>query len=193
MPRTPRPAVTPRARTSAVAPPRERRGLEEAAGFCADALKDGGAQAIADRAAAYVNDATWKALVRKHRRGGCDELAELARAILDGKEQLHKAVGRVAGGLLGLFGWSRIERVFAQELASRIPLPWDAQLAAAARGLQIAGIYVCLVGNRDLADCACLRDVLEAEGKERVKKLIQGAVEDWKALPGVMSDAARDA
>ncbi|MES5822873.1 hypothetical protein [Streptomyces sp. RG80] len=180
----------PRRATPAPPPPsRERRRLEEVAGFCADTLKDGGAAAIADRASAYVSDATWKALVKKHRRKGCDDLAELARAILKGKEQLHDAVARTAGGLLGLLSRPRIERVFAQELARRIPLPWDAQLAAAARGLQIAGIYVCLVGNRDLTDCACLRDVLKAEGKERVKKLVQAGVEDWRSLPARMSDA----
>ncbi|WP_406167591.1 hypothetical protein [Streptomyces sp. NBC_00996] len=116
----------------------------------------------------------------------------LARNILKGKEQLHGAVGRAAGGLLGLLGRPRIERVFAQELASRIPLPWDGQLAAAARGLQIAGIYVCLVGNRGLTDCACLQDVLKAEGKERVKKLVKAAVEDWSLLPGRMSDVTGD-
>ncbi|MFC8664136.1 hypothetical protein [Streptomyces sp. NPDC057199] len=186
----PRAPTTPRARrTTAPAPPSpERRRLEEIAGFCADALKDGGAAAIADRASAYVTDATWKQLVKKHRRKGCDELAELARNILTGKEQLHGAVGRAAGGILGLLGRPRIERVFAQELASRIPLPWDAQLAAAARGLQIAGIYVCLVGNRELTDCACLKDVLKVEGRERLKKLIHAAVEDWRSLPGKMSD-----
>lgn len=190
----PRAAAVPRQQRAAPTPPSpERRRLEEVAGFCADTLKDGGAAAIADRASAYVSDATWKALVRKHRRKGCDELAELARAILKGKEQLHDAVAQTAGGLLGLLRRPRIERVFAQELARRIPLPWDAQLAAAARGLQIAGIYVCLVGNRELADCACLADVLKAEGKERVKKLIQAAVEDWRSLPARMSDVVGEA
>jgi len=85
-------------------------------------------------------------------------------------------------------GRPKIERVFAQELARRVPLPVDAQLSAAARGLQIAGIYVCVVGNRDLADCACLRDVLKAEGKERLQQLVQGAMEDWQWLPRRMGD-----
>ncbi|MEU8626854.1 hypothetical protein [Streptomyces sp. NPDC048669] len=163
---------------------RERQRAEAVAAFCLDALKDGGPAAIADRAAAYVSDETWKALVKKHRRRGCDDLAELARNILKGKELLHAAVGRTAGGLLGLFGRPPIARDFAQELASRIPLPGDAQLAAAARGLQVAGIYVCLTGNRDLAGCACLRDVLGLEGMGQIKKLIEGSVADWLELPG---------
>ncbi|NGN67649.1 hypothetical protein G5C51_27575 [Streptomyces sp. A7024] len=161
----------------------QRRRAEEVAAFCADVLKDGGAAAIADRAATYASDETWTALVKKHRRRGCHGLAELARAILNGKEQLHAAVGWAAAGLLGLMRRPRIEQIFAQELVRRIPLPADAKLIAAARGLQIAGIYVCLVGNRDLADCACLRDVLKVEGKARIKRLIEGAIEDWRELP----------
>jgi hypothetical protein len=166
----------------------ERRRLEEVASFCADSLKDGGTAAIADRAAAYVTDETWKLLLKKHRRKDCSDIAELARAILEGKEQLHHAIGRAADGLLGFFGRSRIERTFARELSSRIPLPWDAQLAAAARGLQIAGIYLCFIGNRELTDCACLRDVLTSEGKAKLQGLIQAAVEDWKSLPARMAD-----
>ncbi|MFF8534196.1 hypothetical protein ACF07B_19955 [Streptomyces sp. NPDC015532] len=126
--------------------------------------------------------------MKRHRKGGCDDLAQLARSILTGKDRLHDVVGRAAGGLFGLLGRPKIERVFAQELARRIPLPVDAQLSAAARGLQIAGIYVCIVGNRDLADCACLRDVLRAEGKERLKQLVQGAMDDWQWLPRRMRD-----
>ncbi|MFI6584094.1 hypothetical protein [Embleya sp. NPDC050493] len=161
--------------------------MEAVARCCADALDGGGAAAIADRAAMYVSDETWRALVKKHRRRGCDDLARLARDILGGKEHLHDVVARSAGGLLGFLGRSRIERAFAQELARTIPLPLDAQLTAAARGLQIAGIYVCLVGNRNLAECACLRDVFKVEGKERVVQLMQGAVGDWRELPTRLS------
>lgn len=157
--------------------------MEAVARFCADALGGWGAVNIADRATTYVSDETWRALVKKHRRRGCDDLAQLARDIFKGKEHLHDVVARSAGGLLGFLGRSRIERTFAQELARTIPLPVDAQLSAAARGLQIAGIYVCFVGNQNLADCACLRDVFKVEGKERLAQLMQGAVGDWRELP----------
>jgi hypothetical protein len=70
-----------------------------------------------------------------------------------------------------------------QEVVSRIPLPFDVKLSAAARALQIAGIYVCLVGGRGLAGCACLKDVLKVEGQAQVQKLILGSMQDWKELP----------
>ncbi len=171
---------------------RERQRAEEAARLCLDVVEHGGTAVIAERASAYVSDETWKTLVKRHRRRGCDDLAQLARSILKGKDWLHEAVGRAAGGLFGLLGRPRIERVFAQELARRIPLPVDAKLAAAARGLQIAGIYICIVGNRDLAACACLRDVLKVEGKERLQRLIQGAMEDWQGLPRRMRDGVTE-
>ncbi|MBY8343024.1 hypothetical protein LXH13_19940 [Streptomyces spinosirectus] len=156
--------------------------------MCLDVIENGGTAVIAERASAYVSEETWKTLVKRHRRRGCDDLAQLARSILKGKERLHEAVGRAAGGVFGFLGRPRIERVFAEELARRIPLPVDAKLSAAARGLQIAGIYICIVGNRDLADCACLREILKAEGKERLKRLMQGALEDWQGLPRRMRE-----
>jgi hypothetical protein len=112
----------------------------------------------------------------------------LARNILNGADRLHEAVGRAAGRVFGWLGRPAIERVFAQELARRIPLPAGAQLAAAARGLQIAGIYVCLISG-GLTDCACLRDLLKFEGTERLRLLIQGGMQDWQELPRRMGDA----
>ncbi|MEV0787191.1 hypothetical protein AB0I52_30355 [Streptomyces sp. NPDC050423] len=150
-------------------------------------VERGGTAVIAERAVAYASGHAWDRLVKRHSRRGCDDLARLAREILQGKEQLHDVVGRAAGGLFGLLGRPKIERVFAQELARRIPLPVDTQLSAAARGLQIAGIYVCVVGNRSLSNCACLRDVLVVDGQASLQQLLEGALEDWQWLPRRMS------
>ncbi|TXL91842.1 hypothetical protein [Streptomyces sp. IB2014 016-6] len=152
-----------------------------------EVIESGGTAVIADRAVAYASGDSWNRLVKRHSRKGCDDLALLARSILLGKDQLHDVVGRAAGGLFALLGRPKVERVFAQELARRIPLPVDAQLSAAARGLQIAGIYVCVVGNRRMTDCACLRDVLIVDGQERLQQLLEGALEDWQWLPRRMS------
>ncbi len=193
-PRAPR--VIAQRRTTIPATPRQpgraapdRRGQEYAAALCVDLLSTGGAATIADRATSYVSDETWKALAKHHRRRNCDDIAELARNILDKKERLHRAIGQTAGGIFGLLGRSPIERVFAYELARRIPLPIDAKLSAAARGLQVAGIYVCFVNKRKLADCACLQDVLKEKGKSQLESLMQGALDDWSGFPARMKDA----
>lgn len=168
----------------------ERRDLEEAVRFCIEISQDGGESAIAQRAAEYVSEETWKALLYKYRSGGCDDLAKLARQILEGKKKLHDLVARAAGGLLGILGRSRIERLFAQEVARNIPLPMDGKLAAAARGLQIAGIYICLVGDQQISECACMQDVVKTEGKARFKKLLESSIEDWRHVPGRMIPAS---
>lgn len=151
-------------------------------------MERGGTAVIVERATAYASEETWRALVKRHRRRGCDDLALLARRILQGKDQLHDAIGRAAGSLFGLLGRPRIERVFAQELARRIPLPGGGHLSAAARGLQITGIYLCVVHRRDLTGCACLRDVLFAEGEDHLHRLLRGGLEDWSGLPARVGD-----
>ncbi|GAA4671393.1 hypothetical protein GCM10023324_25120 [Streptomyces youssoufiensis] len=181
-------ARPPRRTQPAAQAAQETQRVEEAARICLDVIERGGTAVIAERASTYVSDETWQTLVKRHHRRGCDPLARLARDILNGKDLLHEAVGRAVGGFFGLIGRPRIERVFAQEVARRVPLPFDAKLSAAARGLQIAGIYTCVVGNRDLTDCACLRDVIRVEGQERLQRLIHGAMGDWQSLPRQMRD-----
>lgn len=151
-------------------------------------------EAIHERATEYATRATWDKLVRKHRRKGCEDLALLARDILRGRDLLDDAAARATGGLLALLGRPPLERVFAQELARRLlPLTFDHQLTAAARGLQIAGIYSCFVGGRDLTECACLQDVTKTEGKARLQELVQNALEDWQELPARMRDGFPEA
>lgn len=157
--------------------------------WCADALADDPVAAISARAATYVTDRTWQALVRENRRGGgCDDLAKAARDVLELKKSLHGAIGGGVAGAVDRAGGSGLMVAFARELASRLTLPFDAQLAAVARGLQLAGICVCLLTGVELADCACLRDVLRAEGEKQVEALVSGAVEDWRELPGLLGD-----
>lgn len=160
-----------------------------AAERCAQLLVDDGMEKIADRATAYVSDTMWQELVRKHRGKGCEDLAQLARNILDGKDLLRELVARTVGTVFGLLGRPRIERVFATEVMRRVPLPDGPSLEVAARGLQAAGIYICYDSGRSLTSCACLRDVLKAETKEHVEQLVEGALADWQELPARMRDA----
>jgi hypothetical protein len=51
-----------------------------------------------------------------------------------------------------------------------------------ARGLQIVGIAMCLHAERGLTQCACFKDVVIAEGKERVKQLMLYSIENWQDL-----------
>ena len=46
-----------------------------------------------------------------------------------------------------------------------IPLPMDAKMVSVARGIQVAGILLCVIDNRDLTKCECFIDLAKTESK----------------------------
>jgi hypothetical protein len=151
--------------------------------WCAELLDEPAVDVISARAAKYATEEVWRALVEQHQRpGGCADLAQAARALLD----MRKKIRAYATGAMP--GAHPFAEAFVVEVLSRlVMLPFEAQLAAAARGLQIAGICVCVLRG-ELADCACLKDVLKVEGEGKVEALGAGAMEDWRELPDRMRD-----
>jgi hypothetical protein len=137
---------------------------------------------VADRICDYA-ETTWERLKRSRRRRNCKALARLAAAVLKGKQQIHQLVGRSFGRIMGLFGADDFARAFAAELAANIPLgPIDAKAVAVARGLQISGILLCILDNRDLTECECFIDLALTETKERVKQILIAGMSDWTGL-----------
>jgi hypothetical protein len=66
----------------------------------------------------------------------------------EAKTQIHKAVGRLTGWAARKLGADDAAQAFADELASKIPLtPVDAKMVAVARGVQVAGILLCLMDD----------------------------------------------
>ncbi|MFD7413059.1 hypothetical protein [Kitasatospora purpeofusca] len=167
-----------------------RAETDSAARVCAELVTAGGGDTIAAQALRHVSEATWNALVERHRGRGCEALANLARALLDGKKSLHGMFGNVVGRLLAALGRPCIEQAFARELATRVPLPFGQEVALAARALQAAGIFVCFTGGAMMGDCACLQDILAHEGRAQFENLLQGALHDWSELPARMRDDA---
>jgi hypothetical protein len=82
-----------------------------------------------------------------------------------------------------------VEQIFARELASRVPLPFGHEIALAAQGLQVAGIFICFTDGGPMQDCACLRDFLANEGRAQLENLLQGATHDWSELPARVQHA----
>jgi hypothetical protein len=179
------PAAAPPRRRQAPPPPsrraQERERVKKAAVFCADSLPDGWRDAVADRAADYAQDA-WERLSRSRRKRNCKALAQIARSILEAKALVHKVVGWTFGRIVGALGAGDLAQAFAEELASNIPLPLDAKMIAVARGVQVAGILLCVMDGRDLAKCECFRDLALAETKERVKQILVAGMSDWTSL-----------
>ncbi|MFB8168293.1 hypothetical protein ACFC60_10130 [Kitasatospora purpeofusca] len=164
--------------------------MDSAVRVCVQLVAGSGGDVIASQAVRYVAPDTWNTLVERHRGKGCDTLAALARALLDGRKSLRSLVGSLVGALLAAMGRPRIEQVFAQELASRVPLPFGHEITLAARGLQAAGIFICFTDAGAVQDCACLRDLLANEGRAQVENLLQGAMHDWSELPARVQHTA---
>lgn len=63
----------------------------------------------------------------------------------------------------------------------------------AARGLQLCGMFLCLVQDRAMSNCACFADVVKSEGKERVNDLVKSAATDWINLHALKPPDVRTA
>lgn len=138
---------------------------------------------VGDRATKYVSDQTWQRVTRSWSGRRCETLARLARAILEGRDRLHEGLGEFANRALGLVNRSSVERQFASELVKQLPLlAVDENLIAAARGLQVTGIVVCMARSSPLMQCACFTDVVLVEGQAKVKSLITAGMQDWAGL-----------
>ena len=107
------------------------------------------------------------------------------------KKQIHRTVGTLVGWAADALGANGAARAFTEELASSIPLPTDAKMIAVARGIQVAGILLCVMDNRDLTKCECFIDLALAETKERVNQILVAAMSDWASLARFRPQAIR--
>jgi hypothetical protein len=160
----------------------QRRRVEKAAELCVEVVTEGWRETVAERANEYVTEPTWNRVFRDRRKMRCKALAGLARAILDAKDKIHQLLGGIAGRLLAFVGLGKVEQALARELIQRIPLPMDARLVAAGRGLQIAGVVLCMANGNDLVRCQCFIELALEHTKETVKRILTTALEDWAEL-----------
>jgi len=84
--------------------------------------------------------------------------------------------------LLALLGAGDAAQALAGELVSHMPLPTDAEIIAAARGIQVTGILLCVINGDDLDRCQCFIDLALELTKTQVKKLLLVATDDWTKL-----------
>src|SRR5436190_19931135 len=62
------------------------------------------------------------------------------------------------------------------------PLPIDAKIIAAARGLQASGIVLCVANRTEITRCQCFIELALSETKERVGGILMAATTDWTRL-----------
>ena len=143
-------------------------------------------EVAADQATSYVSQVAWNRLFRMRRRKRCRTLAQIAAGFLVAKQDIHSTVGSLASGAFAQLGAGDATQAFVHELVSSIPLPVDAKIFAAARGIQVTGIILCVASGYDLTRRECFIDLALAESKAQVRRLMIAAMGDWiafKAFP----------
>jgi hypothetical protein len=136
------------------------------------------ADRVADRVVDYLGwSGRWRLRARRWGAGDCRLIAKTAKAVLDLKKRGHELTGEAAARLLPN-GTPRFHRILVRKIAERVPLPWDVKLEAIARGLQVIGIFMCIVGKVPLERCACLRMLGPQLVKEHVKQYVEQLLED---------------
>lgn len=150
---SPRNPATTASRQQASSPPsrreRERKRVEKTAELCADLIFNGWQETVADRVIAYAPK-TWGRLRKSTRRRTCKALARIARFILKTKTLIHTWAGKVFGWFVSGLVTGDAIRAFMEELMSNIPLPLDAKMIAVARSLQVAGVLLCVMDDKNL-------------------------------------------
>ena len=116
----------------------------------------------------------------------------MAREILNAKDQLHRLAAELAGEAASVAGVRGNALAFTKELAKNIPLkPIDAKMTAVARGIQVTGVLLCVMDNRDLTKCQCFIDLAMAESKDQVRLILVAGMSDWRNLARFTPKASR--
>lgn len=134
-------------------------------------------QELRPRALKYVDESQWQHVVARARHRGCRRLASLARLILRTKSLPRALLGTVLTAPL-----CGPERDYARQLATRIPLGSNETATAAARGLQLTGIYACISNGAPLTACACYQDIATNEPGPMINQLLTESTNDWIGL-----------
>jgi hypothetical protein len=141
-----------------------------------DGLNPALAGQLSDRVTQYLGEAEKRRLRRRSRkRVDFELLAAAARAVLRLKQQTHDLVGEAVSEMFDRLvrELSRFQRLLVKKLAAKLPLPWDVKLAAIARGLQVIGIWMCLVQDLPLERCPCMRMFSVTLVRERIEQEIK--------------------
>jgi hypothetical protein len=106
----------------------------------------------------------------------CNELAEMAEALLAAKRWAIRAVEDTAVPLFGWFGKPRLARLVARQFAKHLVSVPAAKITVIAHALRAYGVLVCVLDGRELARCRCLRSLAETGSRERIRAEVREVV-----------------
>jgi len=106
----------------------------------------------------------------------CNELAEVAEALLAGKRWATRAVEDTVTPLFGWFGKPRLARLVTRQFAKQVLSAPAAKITATAHALRAYGVLLCVLDGRKLARCRCLRSLAKAGTGERIRAEVREVV-----------------
>lgn len=168
--------------SSSTPTPPHREHPETSATLLADVLADGVDQVLATRVTAYLGTGRGPLRGKRWNAAACRKLAETAQAILELEKKAHEVVGDAVAAILPPRA-SRFHRELTGAIAEKVTLPGGEELKAIARGMQVIGIFQCLVIKRlPASSCPCLqmsgRAMAEHEMKAHIEGLLQQTEQD---------------
>jgi len=106
----------------------------------------------------------------------CNELAEMAEALLAAKRWATRALTDTTAPLFGWFGRPRLARLVARQFAKQLLSVPAAKITATAHALRAYGVLRCVVDGRELARCRCLRSLAGSGSRERIRAEVSEVV-----------------
>jgi hypothetical protein len=119
-------------------------------------------------------------LHRRARRTGASEMCVALAALADdldkAKDAAIAALTRVVAPLLGFIGPSRVAMLIARQLVRRVTAVPGEEVDAVVVALRAYGVLLCVLEDRDLTTCTCLRRLAVSEVEERITSAVHSVV-----------------
>ncbi len=131
-------------------------------------------QQARDRACVIAGRSSWPRGSATASIGGCEDLARLARSLLEANAGVQREAAEVVANCLAGNRSTALVRDLAAGLLAVAPPPPLNHVKQVARGVQLLGILVCTTTGVPAAHCACLHDLHTELGQDGLDQAIEG-------------------
>lgn len=104
-------------------------------------------------------------------------LNKQAEWLLGMSSRAKKAVSGAARPLFAWIGSTTIEKLisdkFAEHVIDSVSKPTEVKVVAVANALRVYGVVICVLDDRDVSRCACLRALAKSEMEEAVMERVK--------------------
>jgi hypothetical protein len=108
-------------------------------------------------------------------------LAGLADELVEGKKAAIAALTGFVAPLLTFIGPPGIARLITHQLVQHVTAVPAAEVDAVITALWAYGVLLCVLGDRDLAACTCLRRLAASEVEDRIRSVVGHGLDSLRA------------